>query len=515
MSFSVSSSSLTLGNLSTPPSVKKKRGRPPKPTSLSNKITTTLNIIVNTSPLYNSPTAENNSNMIVKRGAPDIFTPLMRVSPTSRRKRSRKSSMSSETSSSSKRVYPEMLATPLSGKSYDYANTLFESVDSRAMDRISYLTKPPKYEHGYDTPIGLHLDGKETLRRDVDASPSHSGRVENTLLTPTNSLINEGESTRGRSRLDYYLESALYTLDEVMQRRQSTKSLLPAASLAKDTFNRDQDKEQNDFAMRLMVDDLGKAVLSNSFFLSPKRAQTISPGNSDSRDKRTFERDTITFHTNQEFYPPQTAPPVLGLCDSVPHKIGYASDSNENHEESHPVPGALKRHHSDITGMHSHNFSSSSFLSTINEGSYNESHLDKFMPLTPTNKDTSSHSLASGLTPAGLNLNLTPNFNSLMNSMMNINSPQQKKSYYRSQFSPHQELFPEFSLGGRSSVQHYGLESMTDLMNLGSKLLLTKYTDANNMAPTSSTSSNSTNLNVEDGGDARLALRKIMQIKKK
>ena len=39
-----------------------------------------MNINVNTSPLNCTP-AESNSNLMVKQGAPDIFTPLMRVSP--------------------------------------------------------------------------------------------------------------------------------------------------------------------------------------------------------------------------------------------------------------------------------------------------------------------------------------------------------------------------------------------------------------------------------------------------
>lgn len=84
------------GSENVPP-VKRKRGRPPKALSLTNKITTTLNIEVNTSPLkLRIPQAETNSNNLLKRGAPDFFTPLMRVLP-SLRKRKRKSSTSSIT----------------------------------------------------------------------------------------------------------------------------------------------------------------------------------------------------------------------------------------------------------------------------------------------------------------------------------------------------------------------------------------------------------------------------------
>ncbi|KAK6457216.1 uncharacterized protein RJT20DRAFT_37913 [Scheffersomyces xylosifermentans] len=145
------------------PPMKKKRGRPPKASSLTNKITTTLNINVNTSPLSSSPTAESNSNQIVKRGAPDFFTPLMRVSPTSRTKRKRKNSSSSSLGSSptltkknkssasfssglgknmnhNQSQMTNMLVTPLSTAINGSTFTPYHQINAKTLDNISMIT---------------------------------------------------------------------------------------------------------------------------------------------------------------------------------------------------------------------------------------------------------------------------------------------------------------------------------------------------------------------------------------
>lgn len=138
--MSFPSSSSPTSSINATPSAKKKRGRPPKADSLSNKITTTLNINVNTSPMCNSPTAENNSNLIVKRGAPDVFTPLMRVSPNSKRKRS-KSSMSVESSGGQKKPKNDLMVTPLSGAINGSTFTPYHLINSQTLDNISMITQ--------------------------------------------------------------------------------------------------------------------------------------------------------------------------------------------------------------------------------------------------------------------------------------------------------------------------------------------------------------------------------------
>lgn len=113
-----------------PIKVKRKRGRPPKASLLTNKITTTLNIAINTPPMLKIPQAESNSQMIVKRGCPDFFTPLMRVSPTRPRKRHKLVTTPSQ-----------MLAPPSAG-------ALATHVDSAALSPM----RPTPTRHSYPTP---------------------------------------------------------------------------------------------------------------------------------------------------------------------------------------------------------------------------------------------------------------------------------------------------------------------------------------------------------------------------
>ena len=107
--------------------VKRKRGRPPKADSLSNKITHTVNINVNTSSSHSSPTAEFNSNMMVRRGAPDIMTPLMKVSPSRPRKR-RRGSLASDGSPLSHAMGANYVKTPMSLTQLPYHLRAYENL---------------------------------------------------------------------------------------------------------------------------------------------------------------------------------------------------------------------------------------------------------------------------------------------------------------------------------------------------------------------------------------------------
>lgn len=129
--------------------VKRKRGRPPKADSLSNKITHTVNINVNTSSSLSSPTAEFNSNMMVRRGAPDIMTPLMKVSPSRPRKR-RRGSLASDGSPLSHTMGADHVKTPVSLaqlpyhlRAYDNLATLVQENGVYGSATAMAFTPPP------------------------------------------------------------------------------------------------------------------------------------------------------------------------------------------------------------------------------------------------------------------------------------------------------------------------------------------------------------------------------------
>lgn len=513
MSFPFPSSSSPTSSINVTPSAKKKRGRPPKADSLSNKITTTLNINVNTSPMCNSPTAENNSNMIVKRGAPDVFTPLMRVSPNSKRKRS-KSSMSVESSAGQKKLKHELMVTPLSGAIDGSTFTPYHLINSQTLDNISMITQSNSRDNvqsnGYGSPP---LKSLNILYRQPDmlSTPSiHNPK--NVFPTPTSS---SAKSIVNSSYMFFGNEN--YVPETTEKTNNETKNLLPPVAITKEIVPVSKPLENNnDFQLKLTIDDLGKAVLSNDFFQSNdvKKNEKKQPkvSNVELFEQKFSESpikemdlaridSTIGLETNQV---------------SQNYKRFAISAKNEDGDKSVSHPGILRRHHSDITGVSSNALSSASNLTSINEYT-NDSLPEKThsqLPQTPKQKD--NYFLSTGLTPSNLNFNLTPNFNSMMYSIMSINSPQQKKNINNSQFLSNQEFFMSGVSGGHQvqSPQQPPIQNtvcMTSLMTNGSK---PKRSLDGALPPSSLTSSTASSAS-DDSGDARLALKKIIQVKKK
>jgi hypothetical protein len=112
---------------------KKKRGRPPKPNNLLNKITTTVNIAI-----HSVSTSETFLNQSIKQGQPDIFTPLMKVNPKRRRR------------TTPKKTLEYNLITPIDNKSsiIHHNSKNLDNVSGKTLDNLQYVTNG----YGYITP---------------------------------------------------------------------------------------------------------------------------------------------------------------------------------------------------------------------------------------------------------------------------------------------------------------------------------------------------------------------------
>lgn len=511
--MSFPSSSSPTSSINATPSAKKKRGRPPKADSLSNKITTTLNINVNTSPMCNSPTAENNSNLIVKRGAPDVFTPLMRVSPNSKRKRS-KSSMSVESSGGQKKPKNDLMVTPLSGAINGSTFTPYHLINSQTLDNISMITQSNPRDSIHSDEYGSPLIRSLSMpyhQPDILSTPSiHNHK--NVFPTPTSS---GAKSIVNPSYMFFGNEN--YVPETIEKPNNDAKNLLPPVVITKEIVPVSKPLvNKNDFQLKLTIDDLGKAVLSNDFFQSNDK-RTDEAKQSKPSNEQLFEQKFVESPIKEMDF--ARVDSTIGLeTNHVPQKYKKSTISSNGSDGDKLVshPGTLRRHHSDITGVSSNAFNSASTLMSINECT-NDSLSEKThsqLPQTPKQKD--NYYISTGLTPSNLNFNLTPNFNSMMYSIMNINSPQQKKTTNNSQFLSNQEFFMNGVSGGHQpqSPQQPQLQNtvcMTNLMSNGSK---PKRSLESALPPSSLTPSSASSAS-DDSGDARLALKKIIQIKKK
>lgn len=453
-------------SLNTPPSVvstpKRKRGRPPKPNNFSSKITKTINISVNTSPLSNSPDAENNSNQIVKRGIPDIFTPTMRVSPNANlkmRRRSKKNSISSIDGINSpikqrKNSYQSAQSSPAN----DYIN-------SKTLDNISMITNNHPSQN---TNLALPMHQKGLNHNPYNSPPASVkqsvDRSDRNLLPPV--LI------------------------------KTEKSISPANTAESlDDFN--------DFNLRLMIDDLGKAILSNqrnvnSANPSPHTTTTDQNDNiNDSQQNLIGNERRRLFHSNS----------VIGIesnymdSQSSINELDYGQAPNQYMQQSlqsqqRPVP---VKYHSDFA--------------------YSENNL----PQTPKPKE--NYLLSSGLTPIHSNLgfpqsNLTPQLNSLMNSI--INSP--KKVNTNSQFLFNQEMFMNNNFnynndfGGQINQNVMATPSQQIIQNTQatqqpqSPFQYGGYLQNQNQPQTFPMNSS---FQFNDDSDARLALKKMIHVKRR
>ncbi|CAN3377216.1 hypothetical protein DIURU_003531 [Diutina rugosa] len=214
-----------------PIKVKRKRGRPPKATSLTNKITTTLNIAINTPPMSKIPQAESNSQMIVKRGCPDFFTPLMRVSPTRPRKRNKSVTT------------PSQMSAPASAKALA---TNLASATSSPM-------RPTPTRHSYPTPASappVHDSSPLSWAFTPRQPQSHtSGRYPQApppppnfaphwdLMSPASLRDNKAEQFGGS--LDPHQPSYPYMVPPPMYTSSMESEVVPASASAPPSVERD------------------------------------------------------------------------------------------------------------------------------------------------------------------------------------------------------------------------------------------------------------------------------------
>jgi hypothetical protein len=456
---------------------KKKRGRPPKPTSLSSKITTTLNIAVNT-PTHSSP-AETNSNQIVKQGQPDFFTPLMKVSPTTRYKPKKRKSMSATSSSQSSpakrsksqpnisfNIPQNVLITP-TNNDIRLHNTM---LNSKALDNICYITNTPGTQNGLNSYMmtpSEHPTPRDNLLPPVDIEDEKK-------FTTHQSYNNWGQQT-SQPHLPFSLPNSMGVnghSNEIIVRnldqnsRQNSSNTIPTISTACtsrssvcSTFEKGRCTEESvgskkssvsssDFSLKLMVDDSGKAVLSGNFLDMPTSNPNESPKSKQSTDMVKKEAN-LTLPKQLKLTHANTVIGIESFGQNSPSSQFQLSETGAGSASS---PN-LRINHDSFA------------LQAISENGMHSG-----LPQTPNlSKD---FMFSTGLTPSsGLLLNLTPQFNSMMCSMMGFQSPNFKKQWNE-------------DLANSSTI------SMSELV---------------------STSKRKEDL--DDSGDAKLALKKMINVK--
>lgn len=429
--------------------LKRKRGRPPKNNKMAEAFPT-LTLQFHTSPDAGSPTAESNSNMTVKMGEPDTFTPLMKVSPrqtSSRKKRQRSSvvSMSSagddsplKKAGSSKETN---LLTPMSVSSYTSLSSF--QINPKALDNISFITNTdvlPPLLRGFPLATPPHSTVRPHFSNAMSPSGTGQSMGSPTLnmgmgyhTTANMGLGNPTSVNMGMGRPEMSLNSMHMipintSLHNTANSAMSTNKVThpPAANTnlslaqgferkAKTTTTTAREKVDpisevgkasnlvnfiNDgmFLFRLVVDDLGRAVLS------PSEEPRVEEG----VDDIEFAEILIEEETSN----PVVARP--GLPKLVHAHTAIGIEANYHSRDDLSSRGVRKR-----------------MLSEPNKPTD-----DHIVPQTPKGEFYFSSgytpmymsSEANGHGDCNLAYNLTPQFNSMMYSMMNLNSPQQKKS---------------------------------------------------------------------------------------
>ncbi|EGW32790.1 uncharacterized protein SPAPADRAFT_60138, partial [Spathaspora passalidarum NRRL Y-27907] len=259
-----------------------------------------------------------------------------------------------------------------------------------------------------------------------------------------------------------------------------------------------------------MIDDSGKAVLSNDFFASFGKCDDSTIKKEEEPVKHEQAENVMTstrlVHSNS----------VIGI-ESV-----YQQEEKSNHQQqqeeeeqeqgtpkmnttSIPVPSIpLRRYNSDLTGITTTTILQNQVLSSISESS--------IIPQTPKDSYFNAANLGTGLTPI---FNLTPQFNSLMYSMMNINSPKRGGSAGNGVNLITPDFFSSQQQEQRSQLQgleeEARLETSTVTMNELMGQTVMKEKAVNDSVPSSSSSNGggaqtSGWSSSEDSGDARLAL---------
>lgn len=419
--------------------IKRRRGRPPKNNKLPEAFPT-LTLQFQTSPESGSPTAESNSNMMVKMGEPDTFTPLMKVSPSnpSSRKRRRKSNYHSDIDDSpSKRSVlsqntdlgsEEPLLTPMSLSSVNGGPSLY--VNAKTLENLSFITK---------------------------GDSKHESASTYSLATPPK----HNAFDRNGSSLAKLTESTIESSSNTGTENEKVKLAPTIESLADSMSYVDDDS----FLFQLVVDERGKAVLSN---------KGLSKSN-----PKVFHRDTND-HLS-EFPHEMTRPSILTHSNTAIgietfHRITKDGSSNDKPKRklSEPTKPVLP-----------------SYASLVSSSDNDALPEKLIVPQTPQ-----SNTLAFSETPifmqtdtsapqGDLAFNLTPQFNAMMYLMMSINSPQQKRNF--SQQQPF--LNPQIDLNQYNRLNGGQAHAIDTRELLG----------AQDSTPNSASS---------DEGDARAALRK-------
>ena len=271
--------------------------------------------------------------------------------------------------------------------------------------------------------------------------------------------------------------------------------------------------ESKEFLLKLVVDLLGRAVLSlgSNATLETQEPQVSQEPQVPQVPQAHSGTSQLSMKVKEE---PVRKPQLQYSYSAVGIEKGSAAQSfnldvpftddmsngvfQNTPEQDQRV--SLRRFNSDITGLSSGLHGSTNKLSSIAEPFADVSPLEK-PPQTPRREN---YFLAPtmGQTPNNNGFNLTPQFSSMMNSMMS--SPQQLRKPVQGDFFGGSELFQL----GNMPAQQYPTVNMIDLMNLQSNGM------GKNNGEREEEISQSSSPSVDDSGDARLALKKIIQVKR-
>lgn len=531
---------------STSEPVKRKRGRPPK--KLAQQFPT-MTLQFSTSTDATSPTAELNSNLMVKLGEPDSFTPLMKVSPTVHKKRRRKSSVSTVDTDDlpGKRRGKELeMLTPMSTSSItsSYSRSGFV-VDAAAMENMSMITGSGNFPHQpYNTPPHLlikptffnagllrefrepgsgggtrqlvtleprgfnmdvidvdpqrgdgadvsgvarkypSLDARANLTSTLVASSSNLGVNANLANLGTLRNPGKGRTTLLPKELDRSTEVArglddLHTLnkhnaDRPLQKSDASKNearTSPRLALGPHSaseVNEVSFVDDGNFSFQLVVDDLGRATLANRM-----DSAVSSPG------INLVDVEAVGYHSVQLQPPPKLshAHTAIGIETILQREKPGLTTSNSSITDTKALMDSKRDRYHPTTVM--------------DDGP------EKYIvPQTPKGRDD----FYVGYTPKydtadALAYNLTPQFNSMMYSMMSINSPQQKKGFTQQPF-----------LHAEAQNAHYGRTNGELASSIDTELLGRR----NNFGDVA----NRSELSSPDEGDARAALKNLFRLKR-
>ena len=367
-----------------------------------------------------------------------------------------------------------MLATPLSSVGTSFPNSIESQYhfNKNTLDNISMITQlqqilppPPAAQPQY-------------------LKPTRSQSLYNTPPSSSSNSSNQKNGSGGyfmphHQNMDL-MDSQNHHVEVTPLKKKSspdTTNLLPPAmlnappKLEKETKKRSQSTD--DFQLKLVIDDLGKAVLSSDMF---KVTTTTAPSQATPKQQQSAP----------------TPPPLTRTVSDV------------TTEEKPSSRGVLRRCNSDITGSITQPKLGTTQLATVNEN---------FMTTPQTPKDNYMY-VSTGLTPI---FNLTPQFNSLMNSVMSLNSPQYKKGSLMMNNNPflvNQEIFTSEQNQQTPhqipiTLSHYHqLENLTEedpeerVDQQQSAIEVVDQEEVNN------------NVSSDDSGDARLALKRVMYVER-